>query len=145
MRKITIYFFLLCGLVLLCGCSETDPVTPRNWPPPPPVPIVLVDESVKVSAGDYRAWSFSFSVGNELDGDISSDSDVNVWLLSPREYEAFQNSETFHYYSQASRKRTLGFRFAYTVQASGKYYFVLDNTFSWLTSKAVSVNLKLTR
>ena len=151
MHKLTLYVLALCSL-LLYGCGENQPpTTPESeasgsastpWLQEPQE-TVLLNESVKVSPGTYRSWELSLSAGAQLHGKISSEPDINVWLLSPREYEAFKNGETFYYHSAASRKQSLGFTFTYTIPKTEKYYFVLDNKSSWFTSKSVSVYLKV--
>ena len=115
------------------------------WEPSEPVTIWLLDETVRVPAGGYKAWELPMEKGDLLYLKLESDTDVNVWLLTPREYEAFKNNETFRYHAEASRKKTLGFTVTYVIPEKDTYYFVLDNKFSWFTSKVVSVYLKATR
>ena len=150
LRKILI-LVLLCGVAMVVGCEEelpTEPDVASGWPSETiyvPIETVLVNEKISVPAGSYKYWELSLSNGAALHGEIASDSDVNIWFLSPREFEAFENKETFHAHTTASRKRTLGFTFTYTIPETGKYYFVAENRFSWLTSKAVSVYLTVTQ
>lgn len=140
----------LCGLALLIGCADEDLPTEAHRRRPynnvyVPVQTTLVNETIGVPAGASRSWELALLKGGKLHGEIRSDSDVNIWLLSPREFEAFQNKETFHWHGTASRERTLGFTFTYTIPKTESYYFVADNRFSWLTSKAVSVYLTVTQ
>jgi len=144
MCRVIACLIILTSLILLPGCAEEEMPTydPEPLPNVLPVETILLEESVKVGPGTYRAWEFSLLIGSELHGEIASNSDVNVWFLSPREYTAFQAGDTFYCEKEASRERTLGYKFIYAVQGSHKYYLVLDNRFSWITSKDVSVYLK---
>lgn len=134
--------------------SEGNQSKSRSWtftteapppPPTPPSPIALVNEAVTVAASSYRSWELSLSSGWRLSGQITSDTDVNIWLLSAREFEAFKKSETFYSISAGSRKRTIGFNFTYKIPETQKYHFVVDNRFSWITSKNVWVYLEITQ
>ncbi len=150
LRKI-LTLVLLCGVAVAVGCEEESPTEPdvaSRWSSETvyvPVETVLVNEKISVPAGSYKYWELSLSKGAELYGEIASNSDINIWFLSPREFEAFENRETFHSHTTASRKRTLGFTFTYTIPQTDKYYFVAENRFSWFTSKAVSVYLTITQ
>lgn len=123
----------------------TSSFTTESRPPPPPkpdpVPIVIINEGINVPAWQYHYLEISLEAGWQLSGLITSDTPVNIWLLEPREFEAFKNGETFHHISAGSRERTLGFSFIYDVPKTQKYYFVVDNKFSWITSKDVWVYL----
>jgi len=109
-----------------------------------PVEREFMNETKKIDAGTYAAWSLFLLKGNELRGEISClNQDINVWLLSPPAYEAFVAGKEFVPYWQASRERIVQFAFDFTAPELGWYYLVLDNKFSWFTSKTVTVDLKI--
>jgi len=99
--------------------------------------VVLVNERVNVSAWTYKYWELQLEGGWETSGNILSDSEVNVWFLSQREFDAFRRGETFYSYEDASKKRALSFSFTFMIPETANYYLVLDNKFSWITSKSV--------
>ncbi len=148
---------LVCGviLILIMGCEEepviepdpvfgTDPVG-EQWIPPDPTETVMFDESFRVPAGQYKSWTLTLASGDVLYEEIGTNSEVNIWLLLPREYEAFANGDNFHSLPTPSREKTLGFKATYTIPNTGDYHFVVDNKFSWFTSKSVSVYMTITR
>lgn len=133
---------------------EPEPVESAPVPEPEPVPDVppepvewpLINETRTIAAGSYAAWGFFLSKGGILHGEIEClNKDINVWLMSPREFEAFKADETFFPYWQASRERIVKVSFDFTVPETAWYKFVIDNTFAWFISRTVSINLKVTQ
>ncbi len=133
----------VCGVILTLGCDEENPLIESDTLQTPYT--VLVDEKIEVSPETYQAWEFSFFDGDSLHGEIASEPEVNILLLSHREFEAYENREPFRVYAAASQMRTRTFTFSYTIPESGKYHFVVGNVGSVFTSKAVSVHLALTQ
>ncbi len=134
---------VVCGVVLTLGCDEEVLLTESDILQTPYT--VLANEKIEVSPETYQAWEFSFFNGDSLHGEIASEPEVNILLLSHREFEAYENRRPFQVYDAASRMQTRAFTFSYTIPESGKYHFVVDNVGSVSTSKAVSVRLTLTQ
>lgn len=118
--------------------------TTEKYTPPIQVEKILVNETVKVEPGKYTSWRFSLTKGSKLHGEISSDSAINIWLMSKRDFDIFEKWGNFSYYAEASRKQVLQFTFDHVILENGEYYFVLDNRSSLFTSRTVSVYIKNT-
>lgn len=131
---------------------QPEPLEPAPEPvpdvPPEPVERQLIDATINIGAGGHAVWSLLLSNGNILHGEIeclNKNVDINVWLLSPWQLKAFKAGDEFFPYWEASRERIVKGSFDFTVPEDGWYYLVIDNKFSWFTSKTVSVNLKVTQ
>jgi hypothetical protein len=107
--------------------------------PAPALETVLADELVKVPPGQYLYWRLTLDRAVEVNGEIISDGDVNVWLLDEREYRAFEKSETF--YPAQGWPRVLECSFSFRPAQPGAYWLVVDNPFSLFTAKMVRILL----
>ena len=138
MKKFVI-LILISFLFLSCSKDSNQQKNLNPLLPEEHKPVVLLDETVNVPAGSYRSYTFiAKSYGYTLHIDINSDTDVNVWVMQEGEYANFKNGKSF--ISEASMERVL--RSSCDIKnAHGVYYLVLDNTFSWITSKNVSVKV----
>ena len=141
--KLAFVFVLILLVMLALGCGEENVLTESAMLPMPHT--VLVDERIEVSPESYQTWELLFLKDSKLHGEIASDPEVNILLLSPREFEAYENREPFRIHSAASRMRTRAFTFTYAIPESGRYHFVVSNVGSVSTSKVVSVRLTLTQ
>jgi hypothetical protein len=141
MKKLIVLSLSLVSVLFFSCMPDHDNSVEKHNTLNPVVPehetSVLIDETVNVPAGSYRAYNLYGRVGYTIHIDISSDTDVNVWVMSEGEYSHFKKGESFDSVSSASREKVL--KFSCDFSTSGSYYLVLDNKFSWLTSKNVSV------
>jgi hypothetical protein len=88
--------------------------------------VVLVDETVDVSADGHKAYKLDAQRGYCFRIDIASASDVSVWVMPEDEYSHFKKGESFNYVSSASREKVM--RFSYDLKdVYGSYYLVLDD------------------
>lgn len=111
----------------------------------PPDTTELVAGTYKIGAGEYMYWQFSCpDDGYKLVGSVSVPQyDINVWLIKgKREFEAFERRETFYHLSKVSAEKTSFHRINCLLE-KGTYYFVVDNTYSILTSKNPTIFLSL--
>ncbi|MDQ1251128.1 MAG: hypothetical protein QG646_197 [Euryarchaeota archaeon] len=139
MKKFVI-LVLISLLFLSCSKDSNQQKTLNPLLPEEHKPVVLLDETVNVSAGSYRTYTLTAKIGYTLHIDITSDTAVNVWVMREEEYSHFEKGESFNYISEASREKVL--RFSCDLKSAyGDYYLVLDNKFSWITSKTVSVKV----
>jgi len=116
--------------------------TTEKYIPPSTEERVLVNETARVAPGEFLTWKFSLLKGSKIHGEISSDSAINMWMMSMSEFDKFSKWENFSPYAEASRKQVLQFTFDHNAPESGEYYFVLDNRSSLFTSRTVSVYIK---
>ena len=142
MQSRCLIFLLLALMAAFSGCAEEKSVVEYQAEGLEPSEKTLVDETVNVKAGQYVHWKISFGVADvSIKGCIGSSHAVDIWLLAPREFQAFKKSESFYPIGVGSREDTYAFSFEYEPSDSGDYYFVVDNKESWITSKAVYVSL----
>jgi hypothetical protein len=88
--------------------------------------VVLIDETVDVSADGHKSYKLDARRGYCFRIDIVSDTDVSVWVMSEDEYFRFEKGESFDYVSSASREKVK--RFSYDLKdVYGSYYLVLDD------------------
>jgi hypothetical protein len=89
-------------------------------------PVVLIDETVDVSAGSHKAYKLDARQGYSFRIDIVSDTDVSVWVMPEDEYFHFEKGESFNYVSSASREKVM--RFSCDLKdVYGSYYVVLND------------------
>lgn len=101
--------------------------------------LVYIADSAVVYASSYHSWDMVLNKGDKIQVSITSDTDVNVWLIPSEEFEFFVNGENFNFVREGSASRVVKFDFDFVVSEPGGYKLVLDNKFSWLTSKNVFV------
>ena len=146
--KVLTIFAILSSFLIFIGCSTTDEddsnyqQTQDKNNNQVSKTTVVIDETVKVAPGSYRAYTLS-GIFSTYNFEINSDSDVNVWFLTEENYQLFINDDEFEYISSATRERVLSFSASYRIMDNKKYYLVLDNQFSIFTSK--NVKIKMTR
>jgi len=102
-------------------------------------PLVYIAENVKVSPSTYLSWEMVLAKGDKIQVEVTSDTGVNVWLFSEQEFNFFEKNEKFNFFREGSKEKVTDFSFSFVVPESGKYRLVLDNRFSWFTSKNVFV------
>ena len=102
-------------------------------------PLVYIANFVTVRASSYLSWNMILNKDDKIQVKITSDTDINVWLVSELEFDHFAKNEDFNFIREGSSKRIINFNFDFVVPESGGYRLVLDNKFSLLTSKNVSV------
>jgi hypothetical protein len=93
-------------------------------------------ESVQVSPGYQQMVSFNLSVGQKFTGSLAitggSGNDINFWVTDPQ-------GSTILNLGRVSLGRTFGF----TAESSGAYTLHFDNSFSLISSKAVTLTYDL--
>lgn len=131
---VLLLMMLFAGCV---GCDKEDVSHEKESP------VVLFDETVKISAGEYRQWQFYASYNVKCHLEVISDNDVNIWLINASEIQHFEKYETFDYYPLASRKKAVSFTCDFYAPGSGFYCLIADNRYSILTPKFVSLKIVL--
>jgi hypothetical protein len=80
-------------------------------------------------AGRYDCWFADIDAGTRIHGSFSVDSlDINFLVLDNRNWTKWLNSQS--YVSLLELDHTPGDSFSDTIPSSGRYEFVLDNTYS---------------
>jgi len=102
-------------------------------------PLVYIAEFVVVSASNYINRKMVLDKGDKIRVDITSDTALNVWLMSEIEFIFFVRQEQFNFFREGSSKQIKSFKSDFIVPESGEYRLVLDNRFSLFTNKNVSV------
>ena len=102
----------------------------------------LVDETVTVPAGFYRAYWFtttSDDIRIDIEVQVLSGNDINVYVMDEINFNLWSNSLDSQVYYQKILAGS--FKAEATLGSEGKYYVVLDNTYSLITSKSVYIKL----
>ena len=99
-----------------------------------------INETVQVPAGGLYYWSGTLYNGNRLQGSFTSGGgDIKFYILDGTNFAKYQNGQSFTTYY--SRQAIQVPEVAFTVPYDGTWFVLLDNKYSWWTSKAVTVTL----
>lgn len=104
----------------------------------------LINQTYNVPAGNYQPIGFTFPQNSVVEINFQSNQDINVWFITEVDLIAFSRNNRFNYYPTASGQRIYNGNFTITIPMTGAYYFVLDNRFSIMTPKRVSVSITAT-
>jgi len=94
-----------------------------------------------IEPGYYLPCPIKAMAGAPIIGNINSDSDVNIYLVDAYNLQRFRNNQTFYYYTGAEHVKS--FLIYHVPQVTEEVYLIIDNTFSWFTSKRVSADIKI--
>jgi hypothetical protein len=101
--------------------SVTLSVLPTTW--------TLAGWGGLISAGQYNCWFADIGAGTRIHGSFSVDSlDISFLVLDDRNWTKWLNSQS--YVPLLEFDHTPGDSFSNTIPSSGRYDFVLDNTYS---------------
>ena len=110
----------------------TETPTPVPSPTPTATPIPFQEQSFEVPP---RAWALiriQVENGQTIEAKVSVDTDVDLVLLDPRGKTVFGPYRVRGSYSLQEMSRR-----------SGEWVLKIDNSFSWLTSKQVTVQYRV--
>jgi len=106
-----------------------------------PITTTIIDNNYTINAHSYYAVSESLQPGYSVSGSFSvASNDINFYVMDSDDYYDWVHGYTV--YPVVIINRSTGATFGFDVGQTGIYYFVMDNTYSILTSK--SVYLKVT-
>ena len=137
--RLCVVVLMLLGIGVGCGEDTSDDSNEQGFLSVIREPVVLVDETVKVENLSYHYWSMDLDLGDLLTINIVSDRDISVYLLREREFQSFERRETFS--TEVDRSDVYRVTLEYTVTQSDTYYLVLNNRYSILTDKDVTVHV----
>lgn len=99
-----------------------------------PVTSTLVNWDGTVAAGRWVYWDPTLSAGYTIAGNFSvSAYDINFFLMDAANYQLWSNGQQAN--GIVVYTRSSGASFSTTISSTGSYYFVLDNSYSVVTSK----------
>jgi len=104
----------------------------------------LINQTYNVPAASYQQLGFTFPQNSVVEINFQSNLDINVWFVTEADLIAFSRNSRFSYYPTASGQRIYNGNFTIKIPTTGSYYFVLDNKFSIMTPKRVSVSMTAT-
>jgi len=104
---------------------------------------IIADEKLEIAAGTYKEYKIYINVGDKIHYEVTSDTQVNVWFMSDDQFWNFANNQGFEPNSEYSGRRIYDIVKDFSIRIKGYYYLVIDNTFSWFTSKTVTVKITL--
>ena len=98
------------------------------------VTTTLADWSGQVAANSWTYWDFYLKSGYSVSGNFWVDNyNISFLILDESNYENWRNNNSYTYLVKVVQ--SAGTSFSATIQTSGTYYVVLDNTYSWFTDK----------
>jgi len=113
------------------------------------VTTTALDTMVSVPAASYKAWQGTMKVGYNIWGNFSVsqdaprfDLDINFYVFDSTNYYKWVNNQNSTGIVVISR--STGASYSATIPKTCRYYIVLDNTYSVVTPKIVTVLTKLT-
>ncbi|MFW9857113.1 MAG: zinc-ribbon domain-containing protein [Candidatus Thorarchaeota archaeon] len=109
-----------------------------------PVNAAEIDETITISAGTHRGYSFNVNYDNvviTLKIEVRSGNDINVYVMDEANYNTWKDGGSATGY--LSRQKIGSFTTDVTLGAKGRYYIVLDNTYSIITSKSVYIFMEV--
>ncbi|AHB14138.1 hypothetical protein [Dehalococcoides mccartyi] len=152
MRKLIVSLavtFTLLLSICLTGCSTNIFDPSGNNPGLFNHPLVtkisyFMDNTFDISAGDYYKFEFSISsdmlntrVGGSFYASGGSGNDIRMLILDSTDYVNWANGHFVTPCYDSGKLTTHSFMLNLT---AGTYYLVLDNTFSFISSKQVKID-----
>jgi hypothetical protein len=143
---------IVTGVILLVASfipvphTYTRPVVERyTLPTTTPVRGVLIDETRVVPAGGYTSNCYIFHRDTTLYISVSvlqgGNRDINFWVMNRENLDSFASGRAFYYYTAPSRKQISEAHITWKPPTEKEICFVLDNTFSLLSSKTVKISI----
>jgi hypothetical protein len=103
---------------------------------------------VSVPAQDWRAWYGTMRAGHRIWGSFTVSQDepkavlvINFYVMDSSNYYRWVNGQSSQ--GLVAISRSSGQSFSATITGTRQWYVVLDNTFSLVTPKIVTVLVKL--
>ncbi len=124
-------FFIMVFVLPWSTCLILTPVTAAD---------PIVDETVTVPAGAYRYYFFNINYDNvklTIAIEVLSGNDITVHVTDETNYEKWIEGESAQGY--LSRQKMGSFTADLTLGPAGRYYVILDNTYSVITGKSVHI------
>jgi hypothetical protein len=106
---------------------------------------ILINQTYKVPASSYMPIGYNYSAGTVVKISFTSNLDINTWFIEKKELSNFSNKQRFKYFPSASGGRIYNADFQVIIPQNGAYYFILDNRFSIMTDKIVTVKISVVR
>lgn len=100
------------------------------------------EKAVSIAAGQYWYSSFTVQKGETADFALrfkatgGSGNDVEVYIMDADGFENWKNGHSASTYYNSGRKTVGSFDLKF---GSGTYYFIISNTFSTVSNKAVTL------
>lgn len=144
---------IAAGLYMVSQASSTGPdATPRYAAtepaaPPPPIVVSIADgKATEIKAGAYQYFTFELparacKITGRVEGISGGGKDFEGFIMDD---DNFRNWSTSHQANGFESGRVVVWSPSETVQGPGKYHFVVSNTFSTITAKAVTVQATAT-
>ena len=107
-------------------------------------PKVIADETVKIGAGSFKEWTIYGKTGEKIHFEVKSDLSVNVLFLPGDEEMAnYAEDKPYIHYAEYSGQQVYTLTKDFPIPQTGYFYLVVDNKFSWFTSKTVYVKITI--
>lgn len=142
---------VVAGLYLAGQASSTYAASPTGHPvvepaaPPPPIIVSIAEgNATEIKAGHYHDYTFELparvcSIAGRVEGISGGGKDFEGFIMDD---DNFRNWSAGHQAKGFESGRVVVWSPNEMVRGPGKYHFVVSNTFSTLTDKAVTVQAK---
>lgn len=132
--------FLTVTIAVVFGAVLSLPITAY-----PPDRITIVNTAFTVKAGDARYWEFRVgSKGGNVVGRFRAEggggNDIKCLILDSDSFENWRNGHTVRTYYTSGKITVANINVSL---GEGNYFLVFDNTYSVLTSKAVTAKVEM--
>lgn len=110
------------------GTTEKKILARKNW---------LVDTTISLDKESYEVFNLSLKRNDRLEGEISSDGIMNVFLLNRYGLSKFEDNDDFTDFD--GQERTRRKRYNFISPKSGEFYLITENE----GKEGVTVDVKL--
>ena len=97
------------------------------------------DGSNQIGEGDYLSFEIKLKKGEQIEGEVSSNGDVNAYILNEENLTALDSDQEFWYEAGSEGIQNAVLRFA--APEDGEWYFVVENAETKEVSARVRVNV----
>jgi len=105
-----------------------------------------VSETRVIPAGYYLAYPYAMEENDKLDVSfevtLGGNLDINVWVVDSANFLRYEDGNSFYY--KIGLERYINYDFQFKAEDSDTYYVIFSNTFSFITSKTVDIDITYT-
>jgi len=97
------------------------------------------DDSNQIGEGDYLSFEIKLKKGEQVEGEVWSNGDVNAYILNDENLAALDSDQEFWYEAGSEGIQNAALRFV--APEDGEWYFVIENAETKEVSARVRVNV----
>jgi hypothetical protein len=97
------------------------------------------DDSNQIGEGDYVSFEVKLKKGEHVEGEVTSNGDVNAYILNDENLAALESDQEFWYEAGSEGIQNTVLRF--TAPEDGEWYFVVENAETKEVSAKIRINV----